>query len=66
MATIFQKKFFISRASHSIKGRVAPEAGSQENLWENPPEVTPAMKRAIQHFKQRFNSNQQWDGDFSL
>lgn len=66
MDTVSPKKIFIPRASHNIKGKVVAETASRENLWENPPEVTPAMKRAIQQFKQRFNSNQQWDGDFSL
>ena len=66
MASISQKRIFVTRASHTIKGRVVSEKASRENLWENPPEVTPAMKRTIEQFKQRFTSNQQWDGDFSL
>lgn len=38
----------------------------EENLWENPPEATPAMKRAIQYFQGRLDSNEPWDGSFSL
>jgi hypothetical protein len=37
-----------------------------ENLWENPSPATKAMKKAIQPVKNKFNLNQQWDGNFSL
>lgn len=69
MAIIPQKQPVILKDSRRLKssaGQVAPEIRNRENLWENHPEVTPAMKQAIQQFKDRFNSNEQWDGDFSL
>jgi len=36
-----------------------------ENLWENPPEATEAMKKAIKTVKNTFNINEQWDGEFN-
>jgi hypothetical protein len=36
------------------------------NLWENPPEASPAMKQAISKFKDRVKNNEKWDGNFSL
>ena len=69
MATTSRKQKVILRASRSIKtfvGRVLVERRNEENLWENPPEATPAMKRAIEQLKGRFNKNEPWDGDFDL
>jgi hypothetical protein len=40
--------------------------GQEENLWENPPEATSAMKQAVQQFKDRVKNNEQWDGTFFL
>ncbi len=69
MATISQRQIVILRASRSIKSvasRVLAERRIEENLWENPPEATSAMKRTIEQLKGRFNKNEPWDGDFDL
>ncbi len=67
MATIPRKKSVTPKNTFIFTtDQVAAGMQNKENLWENPPEATPAMKQAIQQFKDRFNSNEQWDGDFSL
>ena len=69
MATISQRQIVILRASRSIKsvaGRVLAERRNEENLWENPPEGTLAMKRTIEQLKGRFNKNEPWDTNFEL
>lgn len=69
MATTSRRQKVILRAARSIKyvpGRVLTERRNEENLWENPPEATPAMKRVIEQLKGRFNKNKPWDGDFDL
>ncbi len=42
------------------------EIQESENLWENPSKATEAMKKAIKQVKNKFNINQQWDGNFYL
>ncbi|MDV3002641.1 MAG: hypothetical protein N5P05_004296 (plasmid) [Chroococcopsis gigantea SAG 12.99] len=38
-----------------------------EVFWQNLPEATPAMKRSIEHFKERVkNNNEPWDAGFTL
>ena len=69
MATISQRQIVILKASRSIKsvaGRVLAERRNEENLWENPPEATLAMKRTIKQLKGRFNKNEPWDTNFEL
>lgn len=69
MATISQRQIVILRASRSIKsvaGRVLAERRNEENLWENPPEATLAMKRTIEQLNGRFNKNKPWDTNFEL
>lgn len=69
MATISHKQTNIFKNLSRIKivaSRVLGESHNQENLWENPPEATPAMKQAIKPFKEKFKSNEQWDGTFFL
>ena len=67
MATISRRQKVFLRASQSIKfvaGRLLAGRRNEDNLWENPPEATPIMKRAIEQLKSRFNKNEPWDGDF--
>lgn len=69
MATISHKQTVIFKNLSRIKivaSRVLRVSHDRENLWENPPEATLAMKQAIKPFKEKFKSNEQWDGTFSL
>lgn len=59
MATKEREKTVMSSVSADSRDRL-PEG---VNLWENPPEATPAMKRAIRTFKARFK-DEPWDGCF--
>ena len=69
MATISQRQIVILRVSRSIKSfasRVLAERRIEENLRENPPEATLAMKRTMEQLNGRFNKNKPWDINFEL
>jgi uncharacterized protein YeaO (DUF488 family) len=50
------KKQGVKRAEHN----------DSLDLWNKPLEPTPALKKALQHFKGKFDENKPWDGDFYL
>lgn len=42
------------------------DCDNKVNVWENPPEASERLKAAVEPFKNKFNPNDPWDGDFVL
>jgi hypothetical protein len=57
--------FGIRKRSQLAKPTAQKQSASSKNSWDNPPPASEELKLTVAEFKDKYDRNEPWDGDFA-